>query len=262
MKSAWNVIRGLEPLSLCDWPGRVAAVIFFGGCNLKCPHCHNAGLAWAQENFPPIRPEDVRRFFSSRSGWLDGVVISGGEPTLTPGLVEFTEDMAEYGPPLKIDTNGMRPDVVAELLNRVPGVHFSVDVKAPFEKYPQAVGGAVTAEKAERKMTRIFELAADNPGRFMFRVTRVPEIDLTDVQRIREALPSEHTLQVQEFSSAQGERSGIKNGRTHAKTDTETRRLPGDMVNGAYRPGDSEGPQGQRDSRSYIVPQAGPQGRA
>jgi len=262
MKSAWNVIRGLEPLSLCDWPGRVCAVLFFGGCNLKCPHCHNAGLAWAPERFPCIREQDVRTFLKARAPWLDGLVISGGEPTLTPGLAAFTRELSSYGPPVKIDTNGMRPDVVEEILIEAPDTYFSVDVKAPFEKYPSAVGDAVTPQGAREAMTRIFELAASHPGRFMFRATLVPEIDLADAQSIREALPSGHELILQDFRPAQGKRNIANKGRSDAETDQKTRRLSGNVVNGTYRPGHSQGSQGQRHTGSLVGPQAGAQGRA
>ena len=78
--SAWELVRGIEPMSLCDWPGRLTAVLFFGGCNLRCPHCHNAALAWTpQAGAAPLTEKAVRRFVTSRRRWLDGLVITGGE---------------------------------------------------------------------------------------------------------------------------------------------------------------------------------------
>ena len=252
MKSAWDAVRGLEPLSLCDWPGRVCAVVFFGGCNMKCPHCHNNALAWTPKRFPVLRSADLRRFFSARAKWLDGVVITGGEPTLTPGLPEFVADLTALDFPVKVDSNGMRPDALAEILRLAPQTAFSVDVKAPFEKYPLVTGGTTSAHDAEHNMTTVFRLAAAHPGAFMFRTTRVPELDEADLQSIGEMLPFGHELITQDFDP-----DGVNKGRMHAKTDQETRRLPGDVVDRQDRPGHLEGPQSQRHSGPAAGQKAG-----
>ncbi|MEF3698651.1 MAG: anaerobic ribonucleoside-triphosphate reductase activating protein [Desulfolutivibrio sp.] len=241
--SVWNQIRGLEPLSMCDWPGRMSAVIFLGGCNLRCPHCHNAGLAWRPDRYPPIEPADLGKFFAARGPWLDGIVITGGEPTLAEDLPELVAALTAFGPPVKVDTNGMRPAMVAAVLAHAPGTRFSVDVKAPYEKYPLVTGGAVTAEAARENMSRIFEVAMGHPEAFMFRTTLVPELCEADVQEIREVmLPSGFTLTVQSYvpPKARGEE------KVYAHSDKKTRRLPGNLVHGTHRPGHLEGAQGQR----------------
>lgn len=241
--SVWNRIRGLEPLSLCDWPGRMSAVIFLGGCNLRCPHCHNSGLAWRPDRYPPIEPADLGKFFSARGPWLDGIVVTGGEPTLAEDLPELVAALAAFGPPVKVDTNGMRPEMVAAVLAHAPATRFSVDVKAPYEKYPLVTGGAVTAESAREKLLEIFDVASGHPESFMFRTTLVPELCEADVQEIREVmLPSGFTLTVQAYvpPKARGEE------KVYAHSDKKTRRLPGNLVHGAHRPGHFEGSQGQR----------------
>ncbi len=241
--SVWNRIRGLEPLSLCDWPGRVSAVVFLGGCNLRCPHCHNSGLAWHPESYPPIEPADLGKFFSARGPWLDGIVVTGGEPTLAEDLPELVAALLAFGPPVKVDSNGMRPEMVEAVLAKAPGTHFSVDVKAPFEKYPLVTGNAVTAEKARENMGRMFDVARSHPGLFQFRTTLVPELGDEDVRVIREEiLPSGFSLTVQAYvpPKARGEE------KEHAHSDKKTRRLPGNLVHGAHRPGHLEGSQGQR----------------
>ena len=129
--------------------------------------------------------------------WLDGLVVSGGEPTLAPGLPDFVAELTALGPAVKIDTNGMRPDVVAEVLARTPGTHFSVDVKAPFAKYALVTGGAVDEASARERLGAVFALAEHFPQRFAFRTTLVPELAGPDLDGIREVLPSgcPHTLQ-------------------------------------------------------------------
>jgi pyruvate formate lyase activating enzyme len=250
---AWELVRGIEPMSLCDWPGRLVAVLFFGGCNLRCPHCHNAGLAWRPEADPPLAAASVRRFITSHKNWIDGLVLTGGEPTLVPGLADFAAEVAALGPMVKIDTNGLRPDILAEVLSRYPDAHFSVDVKAPFAKYPLVTGGAVTEAEARERLGEVFALAGRFPKRFVFRTTLVPELAESDVQAVGEGLPPGFSLTVQPFRkrSANGEE------RRHAQADSETRRVSGDVVHATHCPGDFKGPQGQRHSGSAFGHAAG-----
>lgn len=235
--SAWARIRGLEPLSLCDWPGRVTAVVFLGGCNLRCPHCHNGSLAWRQSEHPALDPVALAAFFKARGRWLDGVVITGGEPTLDPDLPALVADLSATGLPVKVDTNGMRPEVVRQVIAACPETSFSVDVKAPFDKYPLVTGSAVTAEAAGRDLERIFGLARHRPDRFAFRTTLVPELDEADLAGIREVLPAGCRYVTQQFNPVVATR---KEGR-HAQTDPKTRWMPGDMVDRAHRPGHFKG---------------------
>ncbi|HML59673.1 MAG TPA: radical SAM protein [Solidesulfovibrio sp.] len=257
LSPAWELVRGIEPMSFCDWPGRLCAVLFFGGCNLRCPHCHNASLAFAKG--APLPAASVRTFAASHAKWLDGFVVTGGEPTLTPGLAAFAAELASLGPDVKIDSNGMRPDVLEMVLTRHPGACFSVDVKAPFSKYGLVTGGAVTAAEAAARLGEVFALAARHPGRFAFRTTLVPELSPADVREIREALPPGHPLTEQPFrkpTPSKGEEG------SHADTDPETRRVPGNLVHPAHRPGDSQGPQGQRHPGPAALHAPGAQGRS
>lgn len=233
-------------MSLCDWPGRMSAVVFLGGCNLRCPHCHNAGLAWHPDWYLPIEPADLGKFFAARGPWLDGIVVTGGEPTLNADLPELVAALGAFGPPVKVDTNGMRPEMVTAVLGHAPGVRFSVDVKAPYEKYPLVTGNAVTADEARENLRVIFEIAKEYPESFKFRTTLVPELCEADVQEIREVmLPSGFELTVQAYvpPKARGEE------KVHAHSNSKTRRLPGNLVHGAHRPGHLKGPQGQRHPR-------------
>ncbi|MHC1790904.1 radical SAM protein [Solidesulfovibrio sp.] len=240
--SAWALVRGIEPMSLCDWPGRLSAVVFFGGCTLRCPHCHNAALAWTPDTVPALAEKAVRRFIDSHKRWLDGLVVTGGEPTLVPGLPGFVAAIAAAGLPVKVDSNGLRPEVLAALLACHPDVHLAVDVKAPFAKYPLVTGGAVSADTARQCLGQVFALAVAHPGRIRFRTTCVPELSEADCREVRSAVPAGHALTLQPFRPIA--RHGEE--REHAQADSQTRRLSGNMEHPAHCPGDLKSPQSQR----------------
>lgn len=217
----WKYVRGLERLSLCDWPGRPSAVLFLGGCNLRCPTCHNWELAWNMEKLPQIPDWRVKVFLAERKKWLDGVTITGGEPTCVPGLGEIIYEVTRLGLPVKLDTNGMRPDIVAELLEQDLVHTFAVDVKGPYRKYPELTGNAVTEEEARENLQAIFALAGKHPDKFYFRCTRVPALDDADVEEARTLLPEGFSLTIQEYVAPR---------RSHAHADHEERRPVGDLV--------------------------------
>ena len=239
----------MERLSLCDWPGRATSVLFMGGCNLACPTCHNHGLAWHPERFPVLPRREVLDLLTQRRLWLDGTTVTGGEPTIVPDLAALLADLAMVGLPVKLDTNGMRPDVVERLLkSRLVSV-FAVDVKGPFKKYPELTGGAVSAADAQRNIEQIFRLAQDNPQAFYFRTTKVPLLDEVDLDTVRGMLPVGLTLVEQNF---------VAPGRNHhAETDSETRRLSGDMVSGSHRSGDPQSSESQRHQGSPALQTVG-----
>ena len=109
-------IGGLQKLTLLDYPGKVACTVFLSGCNLRCPYCHNPGLVLPEQSEGPEIPEaEVLSFLERRKGKLDGVCITGGEPTLQPELPEFLEKLRRLGYAVKLDTNGANPAMSAFL---------------------------------------------------------------------------------------------------------------------------------------------------
>ena len=221
MASAWTNVFGFERVSLCDWPGMNASVIFLGGCNMHCPTCHNFNLAWHSDTLDPIPQKAIENYLTKRARWIDGVVITGGEATITPGLVELINDVRALGMPVKMDTNGMRPDVVKQLLEEDLVKLFAVDVKGPFSKYPVLTGGTTSAEEAEENLGEIFKLAIQYPDKFLFRITKVPVLNEEDITIAESYLPEGFTLKHQEY---------VPPRREHAETDSEARQLSGDMV--------------------------------
>ena len=220
----WKYVRGFERLSLCDWPGRTSCIIFLGGCNLRCPTCHNHQLAWDMNSLPTIDPIYIKSYLRDRAGWLDGVTITGGEPTLVPGLGELLYEVKKSGLPVKVDTNGMRPEVVKDLLQYKLADVFAVDVKGPYSKYPELTGNAISEIAAQSNLESIFELALLKPEAFYFRTTRVPGLDDHDLDVAQNYLPLEYELKIQKYEPP-------RRTPEHAKSDNEERRPVGDVVN-------------------------------
>ena len=133
-------IQGIQKLTLLDFPDRTACTVFTGGCNMRCPFCHNAGLVLRPGENPAFLEEEIYAFLGKRQGILDGVAITGGEPLLQHGLREFILQVRELGFAIKLDTNGSYPDRLAALLDEGLLDYVAMDVKNSREKYAQTVG--------------------------------------------------------------------------------------------------------------------------
>lgn len=133
-------IHGFNKTTLLDYPGHVAATVFVGGCNFRCPFCHNAGLVLDPGSQPLMPEEEVLSHLKKRRGILEGVCITGGEPTLQPDLPDFIGKVRELGYLVKLDTNGYRPEVLMRLLAEGMLDYVAMDVKASPENYQRASG--------------------------------------------------------------------------------------------------------------------------
>ena len=133
-------ICGLQKLAMVDYPGKLAATVFTGGCNLRCPFCHNALLVTRLAESPQLDLQEVLDFLKSRRGILDGVVLSGGEPLLQPGAADFLAAVKDMGFDTKLDTNGCYPDILADILSRRLADYVAMDIKNSREKYAMTVG--------------------------------------------------------------------------------------------------------------------------
>lgn len=136
-------IGGFVPVSLNDFPGRIAAVVFTQGCNWRCPWCHNPALVHPERFTAPLDEGAVLARLAARRSRLDGVVVSGGEPTLQPDLAGFFARVKALGFATKLDTNGSRPQVVRALLEARLLDYVAMDLKAPWNHYEVAAGVAV-----------------------------------------------------------------------------------------------------------------------
>ena len=133
-------ICGLQKLSMVDYPGKLAATVFTGGCNLRCPFCHNALLVTRLSESPRLDTGEVLRFLKSRKGLLDAVVLSGGEPLLQPDAADFLAAVKDMGYLVKLDTNGCYPKALGDILNRNLVDYVAMDIKNSKEQYAVTVG--------------------------------------------------------------------------------------------------------------------------
>lgn len=132
-------ICGLQKTTLLDYPGRVAATVFTGGCNFRCPYCQNSEIICPDAE-EACTEEDLLAFLKKRSGILEGVCITGGEPTIHPDLPEFLEKVKALGYLVKLDTNGFRPDVLKRLCQKSLVDYAAIDIKAGPDHYSLAAG--------------------------------------------------------------------------------------------------------------------------
>lgn len=130
-------VGGLQKITLLDFPGQLSAIVFTQGCNFSCPYCHNSSLF--SEELPLLPTEEILSFLSKRKALLDGVVISGGEPTVQPDLIDFCHTLKKMGYLLKLDTNGSNPQVLQELLAHNLLDYVAMDIKSDPHNYPKEI---------------------------------------------------------------------------------------------------------------------------
>ncbi len=134
------MIKGLQKLTLLDYPGETAATVFLGGCNLRCPFCHNASLVLPEKFGATMPNEEFFAFLESRRGKIRAVCVSGGEPTLASDLYEFIENIKNMGFLVKLDTNGTRPEVLYSLIADGLLDYVAMDIKNSPLRYAETVG--------------------------------------------------------------------------------------------------------------------------
>ena len=134
------IIHGFQKLTLLDFPGRTACTVFTGGCNLRCPFCHNGELVLHPNDFPLIPEEEVLSLLEKRKHTLEGICITGGEPMLQKDLPAFCETVKSMGFAVKIDTNGFYPLQLKYIVNTGLVDYVAMDIKNTWDKYPQTVG--------------------------------------------------------------------------------------------------------------------------
>ena len=146
------IIHGLQKLTLLDYPGKVAATLFLGGCNFRCPFCQNSGLVLSPNEEAVIPTEEVLKFLKKRQGILDGICITGGEPTLSPDLKPFIQEIHSMGYLVKLDTNGTNPQLLKELMEEGLLDYIAMDIKSSRKGYARCAGLAVFPEAAQQQL--------------------------------------------------------------------------------------------------------------
>ena len=157
-------IRGLDKFTLVDYPGKIGCIVFCGGCNLRCPFCHNPCLVFDPASQPRVTEKELFHFLSHRGGLIEGVVISGGEPMLQEDLEAFVHDVREMGFLAKLDTNGTFPEKLEHLIGAVGIDSLGIDYKGPCGQYGRLTGtgddalGKNTARSIRMAVERNIEL--------------------------------------------------------------------------------------------------------
>lgn len=172
------LILGLNKTTLLDYPEHVAATIFTGGCNFRCPFCHNKDLVFTQQ-ITPYTEEEILSFLKKRTGILTGVCITGGEPTLQKDLPDFLARIKELGLLVKLDTNGYHPDVLRHLLNKGLIDSCAMDIKNSPEKYAITAGLSTCDLSLIRESVSCLLSLTDNFP-YEFRTTLVRELHTKD----------------------------------------------------------------------------------
>lgn len=189
-------VKGWVKSSLVDFPGRIAASLFSGGCNFRCPNCHNADLVLYPNQLPDLAEDEIWTFLEQRRGVLDGVVLSGGEPTLQPDLSAFIARLHQLGFSVKLDTNGYLPDLLEKAIADRTLDYVAMDVKAPMNKYAEATGTEIDTAR----IVRSIDLLLGSEIEYEFRTTVVPGIlDEDDIVRIGEQIDGAHSYYLQQF---------------------------------------------------------------
>ena len=196
-----NIFAGLQKLTLLDYPGKVACTLFTRGCNFRCPFCHNASLVVRPEEQKMYDNAEILAFLRKRLGVLDGVAITGGEPTLMAGLYDFISQVKEMGYDVKLDTNGTRPDLLRRLV--IDGLvdYVAMDIKNSPEKYAYTCGlpEGYDLSKIEESKNFLMEGRVD----FEFRTTVAkPFHDENDFIKIGEWLKGSEKYFLQQFKDS------------------------------------------------------------
>ncbi|MCX5772335.1 MAG: anaerobic ribonucleoside-triphosphate reductase activating protein [Candidatus Hydrogenedentes bacterium] len=188
-------IAGVEKCSFVDYPGRLAAVFFVPGCNWNCFYCHNQTLLRNEGLRPRVSREEAFNLLNARRGLLDGVVVTGGEPTLQSGLREFIAAVRDLDYLVKLDTNGSRPQVLGALLAEGLLDYVAMDLKAPMPKYEAVCGAPVD----HRHINESIDLIMSSDVEYEFRTTVVPQLTHADVVAIARRIQGARRYVLQQY---------------------------------------------------------------
>ena len=187
-------IGGFVKNSFVDYPGKIACTIFTVGCNMRCWYCHNSHLFNKQTNL--VSEEEIFEFLESHKGFLDGVVVSGGEPTLQPDLVEFIKKIKSMGYEVKLDTNGTNFDVLEHLINEKLVDYVAMDIKAPLQDYSK-----ITLVKCNMEnINNSIDLLLKNVVDYEFRTTFSPDLSLDDIEKICKRISGAKNYSIQKYN--------------------------------------------------------------
>lgn len=197
-------LAGLSKTSFVDYPGRVSAVVFTPYCNMNCWYCHNRHIL-IPKLFDPVSEETVFEHLRKRRDVLGGVVITGGEPTLQPELKDFILKVRELGLDVKLDTNGLRPEILESLVGEGLLSYIAMDVKAPPEKYDELTGVKIDYVKLRESISII--MSSGLP--YEFRTTFAPTLTAEDILKLAEEIKGAKAYYLQQYRSSEIKVGGL-----------------------------------------------------
>lgn len=178
-----ETVKGFHKTTMLDWEGKVASSIFIGGCNFRCSFCHNPEFVVGHQDIPPVGWSEIASHLEDRRGWIDGVVIGGGEPTLSPEIEHLSREIKSLGFKIKLDTNGSQPEVLRNLIECGLIDHIAMDVKTNFHKYPYITKSTIRPDVIKESVDLVTASGLDHE----FRTTAYPPAaskeDLIDIAR-------------------------------------------------------------------------------
>ncbi|MGD0275097.1 MAG: anaerobic ribonucleoside-triphosphate reductase activating protein [Syntrophales bacterium] len=189
-------ISGLQKVSLIDYPGKICAVVFTQGCNFRCPYCHNPELVDPERFRACMAEEGIFSFLERRRKKLDGVTITGGEPTLQPDLENFCKHVRNLGYPVKLDTNGSHPGILMNLLDKKLIDYIAMDIKGPLNLYDSITNTKANTADIRKSIALVME--SDLP--YEFRTTLVASLlSEEDIIRISPLIKGARRFVLQRF---------------------------------------------------------------
>jgi pyruvate formate lyase activating enzyme len=196
--SCFESMRGVLPSSMLDWPGKICTVLFLGGCNFRCPYCHNPELLQAGSVSGAVSWDDLSLYLRERSGWIDGVSITGGEPTIHDDLPLLCESLRGLGMAVKVDTNGSRPLMLTQILSRGMADFIAMDLKTSLHRYPMVARRPVEPQTIADSMHAVIHSGLEHE----FRCTVVPGlVGFEDLESLARRAVGARLFVLQQFRS-------------------------------------------------------------
>jgi len=208
-------IGNFQKFSMRDYPGKISSVVFVQGCNFRCPYCHNRELVLPEYFSKSIEEKEILEFLQERKGKIQGVVITGGEPTIFPDLPDFLFQIKRMGFYLKLDTNGSNPYMLETIINRKLIDFIALDIKAPVEKYEEIIASKIEKNKILSSIHLILKSGIEHE----FRTTVIKGvISYLDVLKICNTIKGAHRYAIQNFYPTET----LVNGEYKSKTGYST----------------------------------------
>ncbi len=193
-------IKGFNRMSLVDWDGMVATTLYLSGCNFRCPYCHNSGLVLFPDQYETISLDEILPYLNEHNDFLDGVVITGGEPCMHKNAPELISAIREADMRVKLDTNGSFPSMLEKLMRDGLVDYVAMDVKAPldFDSYSRSAG--ITDRRTFERVRESVDLLMEGAVDYEFRTTVVPALHrASDLERIAEQLRGARRFVIQNY---------------------------------------------------------------